>query len=338
MTARLCRAEATPIHIQPTAKATPLIDRRTVLSAAGALMGAAMGSSALPSAASEPSAARNPREPFGYCLNTSTIREQKLSLVEEIDLAAEAGYQAIEPWLREIEQYIAEGGKLADLRKRIADHGLTVESAIGFAEWIVDDDARRAKGMEQAKHDMGLIAEIGGKRLAAPPAGATKEVGMNLDRIAERYHALCELAFSMGVKAQVEVWGHSTMLSRLGESMYVVLECKHPAACLLPDVYHLHKGGSDFMGLSHLSADTIQVFHVNDYPQAPRAELTDAHRVYPGDGVAPLDYIFRTLRDIGFTGFLSLELFNRDYWKQDAATVVRTGLEKTRAAVQKALS
>ena len=24
-------------------------------------------------------------------------------------------------------------------------------------------------------------------------------------------------------------------------------------------------------------------FHVNDYPDLPRAELTDAHRVYPGD-------------------------------------------------------
>jgi 2-keto-myo-inositol isomerase len=31
----------------------------------------------------------------------------------------------------------------SDLKKRISDCGLTVESAIGFAEWIVDDDARR---------------------------------------------------------------------------------------------------------------------------------------------------------------------------------------------------
>ncbi|MBS0209653.1 MAG: sugar phosphate isomerase/epimerase [Planctomycetes bacterium] len=300
-------------------------------------MGAAMGSSALP-AAGAATAARDPKEPFGYCLNTSTIREQKLPLVDEIDLAAEAGYTAIEPWLREIEQYITNGGQLADLRKRLSDQGITVESAIGFAEWIVDDDARRAKGLEQAKRDFGLIAEIGGKRLAAPPAGATKETGMSLQKIADRYHALCELGMSFGVKPQVEVWGHSSTLGRLGESMYVVLESRHPAACLLPDVYHLHKGGSDFLGLQHLSSDTIQVFHVNDYPDAPRAELTDAHRVYPGDGVAPLDYIFRTLRDIGFTGYLSLELFNKEYWAQDAATVVKTGLEKTRAAVRKALS
>ena len=73
---------------------------------------------------------------FHYCFNTSTIRGQKLSLVEEIDIVAQAGYQAIEPWVSEIEAYVKQGGSLPDLKKRIADLGLTVESAIGFAQWI----------------------------------------------------------------------------------------------------------------------------------------------------------------------------------------------------------
>ena len=63
---------------------------------------------------------------FRYCFNTSTIRGQKLSLVEEIDIAAEAGYQAIEPWISEIQHYVEGGGSLPDLKKRIADRGLTV--------------------------------------------------------------------------------------------------------------------------------------------------------------------------------------------------------------------
>jgi sugar phosphate isomerase/epimerase len=53
--------------------------------------------------------------------------------------------------------------------------------------------------------------------------------------------------------------------------------------------------------------------------------------------VAPLDQLFRDLRTAGFRGTLSLELFNRTYWEQDALDVARTGLEKTKAAVQKAL-
>jgi sugar phosphate isomerase/epimerase len=65
--------------------------------------------------------------------------------------------------------------------------------------------------------------------------------------------------------------------------------------------------------------------------------MKDAHRVYPGDGVAPLDMIFQTLRDHARTVVLSLELFNPDYWKQDALEVAKTGLEKTKSAVQHAI-
>jgi 2-keto-myo-inositol isomerase len=50
--------------------------------------------------------------------------------------------------------------------------------------------------------------------------------------------------------------------------------------------------------------------------------------------VAPLKAVLRDLRRLGFAGFLSLELFNRDYWKQDAALVARTGLEKMRAVAE----
>jgi sugar phosphate isomerase/epimerase len=74
---------------------------------------------------------------------------------------------------------------------------------------------------------------------------------------------------------------------------------------------------------------------MNDYPAVPgRAEITDAHRVYPGDGVAPLPAMLRELRRSGFRGVLSLELFNREYWKQDALAVARTGLEKMQAVVR----
>src|SRR5436190_12476145 len=130
---------------------------------------------------------------FHYCFNTSTIRGQKLSLVEEVDIAAEAGYKAIEPWISEIETYAQQGGSLPDLKKRIADCGLTVESAIGFAEWIVDDDTRRNKALEQARREMELVQQIGGKRIAAPAAGATEVENIDYLKVAERYRALLSL-------------------------------------------------------------------------------------------------------------------------------------------------
>lgn len=311
------------------------LNRREMLAATGSVLAA--GFSATASAAASPAQKRAAAEPFGYCFNTSTIRGQKLGIVEQIDVTSQAGYNAIEPWMRDIDQYVKDGGSLADLKKRIEDSGLTVESAIGFAQWIVDDDALRQQGLEQAKRDMDTLRQIGGIRIAAPPTGATKQTDLNLFEAAKRYRALLELGDQMGVIPQVEVWGFSKSLSRLGESMFVAIESGHPKACLLPDVYHIYKGGSDFAGLGLLSGSAIQVFHVNDYPaNPPRETINDAHRVYPGDGVAPLSDIFRMIHRAGFRGVLSLELFNRDYWQQDALEVAQTGLRKTKAAVLQA--
>jgi len=277
--------------------------------------------------------------PFRFCLNTSTIRGQKLSLVEEIEIAAKAGYSGIEPWIREIRQYQEAGGKLRDLKGRIADAGLTVESAIGFASWIVDDDQKRSQGLETAKQDMELVRQIGGSRIAAPPVGATTQKDLNLFKAAERYRALLELGEKTGVTPQVEVWGFSTSLSRLGETAFVAIESGHKDACLLPDVYHIYKGGSDFAGLSVINARSIHVFHINDYPaDPPRETISDKDRVYPGDGVAPLQDILGMLHASGFVGALSLELFNPDYWKQDALTVARTGLQKMETMVERFVS
>ena len=128
---------------------------------AGPQFAVALGSAT----AAEPASAR----PFRFCLNMATIRGQKLGIIKQVETAAQAGYDGIEPWVDSIQEYVNNGGTLADLRKKIEDSGLTVESAIGFPEWIVDDEAKRAKGMERAKREMEMIAQLGGKRFAAPP-------------------------------------------------------------------------------------------------------------------------------------------------------------------------
>ena len=278
-------------------------------------------------------------EPFGYSFNTSTIRGQKLPVDEEVKMAAKAGYNAFEPWMAELHTYVNKGGNLKDLGKLIADLGLKVESSIGFARWIVDDDLERTKGLDEAKRDMEMVLAIGGKRIAAPPVGATDKHIANLEIVADRYRKLAELGSTIGIIPEAEVWGFSKTMYRLAETVLVAMESGHPKACILPDVYHLYKGGSGFDSLRFIQGKAIGIFHVNDYPKdKDRSVIKDADRVYPGDGVAPLAHTFRTLRDIGYRGMLSLELFNPEYYKQDAFEVVKTGLAKTKAAVRAALA
>jgi sugar phosphate isomerase/epimerase len=292
----------------------------------------------LASGSSTCAAAPRADEPFVLGLNTSTIRGQNLPITREAELAAQAGFRGIEPWISELDAHVKAGGSLEQLGKQFRDLNLSVESAIGFFEWAADDEARRRKGLDEARRNLELVRAIGGKRLAAPPVGLTDRTDVHPKRLAERYRTLLELGDSVGVVPQVEVWGFSKTLGRLGEAADVAIGADHPKACILADVYHLYKGGSGFHGIKLLGKDAIHVFHLNDYPaKPPRETITDADRVYPGDGVAPLKTLFQDLRTIGFHGMLSIELFNRAYWKLDAETVLKTAIGKLRTAVKASL-
>ncbi|HET6325458.1 MAG TPA: sugar phosphate isomerase/epimerase [Planctomycetaceae bacterium] len=276
---------------------------------------------------------------FRYCLNTATIRGQKLSLPDQIAVAADAGYSGIEPWVGDLQEHVKSGRSLDDVAKQLRDRGLAVPSSIAFFPWIVEDATQRARGLEQAKREMDLARRIGAARIAAPPAGARDGDRISLSAAAERYRALLELGVSMGIVSQLELWGFSKVFSRLGEAVCIAMESGHPQACLLLDVFHIYKGGSDFHELRFVNGRALHVLHMNDYPaRPPRAEINDGARVFPGDGVAPLSLVLRTLHEGGFDGFLSLEVFNRDYWRQDAHLVARTGLQKMRRTVELALA
>jgi sugar phosphate isomerase/epimerase len=276
-------------------------------------------------------------EPFGYCVNTSTIRGNGLDLVAEIAVVAKAGYTGIEPWISEIDAYTAKGGTLKDLAARLSDAGLTVEDAIAFNSWLDDDETRRAASMEKLKIDMDKVAQIGGTRIATPPGNSRGAV--SLDNAATYYRAALELGEKMGVQPLLELWGQHPVLGPLAHGAYVTIAAGRPDASLLLDVFHLYKSGTPFTSLRQVNGASLHVLHVNDYPDAADpSKLNDSNRIYPGDGRAPYAQIFRDLRDSGFRGVLSLELFNREYWTRSADDNLKTGLEKIRATVKKALA
>lgn len=296
------------------------------------VLGASVGMSLLPGSGQARPA---PKPGFVYCLNLSTIRGQKLGFVKELEVASKAGFRSVEIWMDSLQTYLTNGGTLAEARRRIDDLGLKVENAIGFAQWIVDDEATRSKGLEQLKSEMEMLAQIGCRRTAAPPMGATKEPGLDLNRAAERYRTILELGDQTGVVPHLELWGFSQNLNRLSEVMYVAVASGHPSARLLLDVYHLYKGGSSLDSLHLVGKGGLEIFHVNDYPaNMPPATIVDADRVYTGDGVAPIRQILQAIRPPDRPLILSLEVFNKNYYSQDALQVAKTALAKMKAVTQ----
>ena len=306
------------------------LSRRGFLKSAGAWAGAAALAGVSQGASAPP-----PAGGFRFSLNTGTVRGYRLALADQIQLAAAAGYAGIEPWTSDLAKASETGGALKELRQRCADSGLTVISAIGFAAWAVNDEAARAKGLEQMKRDMDLVAQLGGTHIAASPAGVNQAgVTLDLDRAAERYRAVLELGRSVGIVPQLEFWGASANLSRLDQCLYVAARAAHPDACVLADVFHMYRGGTEPAALRLLGRSAAYSFHMNDYPASPAREtLKDADRVWPGDGVAPIRDMLKIFAENGASVWLSVELFNPTYWTRPAEETARTGLEKMKAAV-----
>ncbi len=308
------------------------VTRRQTLATLTASVGASFSSPLSESLLPAPSA----QAPFTICLNMSTIRGHKLGLVKELETASKAGFRSVEIWMDTLQDYLKNGGTVADARKRLDDLGIKVENAIGFAPWIVDDETIRTKGVEQLKREMELLAQIGCKRVATPPVGAQSPGSAKVDlyKAAERYRTILDLSDQTGVVPQLELWGFSPNLNRLGEVMFIAIESGHPSARLLLDIYHLYKGGSGSVSLPLVGKSAIEVFHVNDYPASfTREKITDADRVFPGDGVAPIKDTLKLIKRTDRPIVLSLEVFNKAYYAQDAQTVANTAMSKMKAMV-----
>lgn len=264
---------------------------------------------------------------FRFCLNTSTIIGKNPGLLKYIDITSAAGYDGIELWVRDVKQHLDAGNKASDLRKYIEGKGLIVENAIGFAPWLTPE------GMEQMKHEMEMMASIGCKRMAAPIMGLKPDETLNLFATGKKYRELIEAGKQTGVKPLLEFWGASKALYHMGQAMMICAVANHPEVSILADVYHMFRGGSGYDSLKMLQGNLIEVFHMNDFVSSiPREDQKDSDRVYPGDGAAPMKEILTSLKNMGGTKVLSLELFNKSYWELPVDDVAKTRTGKDEKA------
>jgi len=306
----------------------PMINRRAALQ----LIGASAGVAAVTAAEARTVKIETKPPAFVFCLNMSTIRGHNLGFVKELETAAAAGFRSVEIWIESLQTYLKNGGTIKDAKHRLDDLGLKVEDSIGFAQWVVDDAVVRNNAIEQVKREMGLLAQIGCRRMAAPAMGATNTSAISLDAVAQRYRAILDLSDTSGVVPQLEMWGFLNLLSNVSDVLYAAMQTGHPSARVLLDIFHLYRGHSSLDTLPLMSPSAVDILHMNDYPAGlPYQTVTDADRIYPGDGVAPIKRILQILRRHDRPLVLSVELFNKSYYRKDALTVAKTALSKLKA-------
>jgi 2-keto-myo-inositol isomerase len=301
-------------------------------SAAGAgLAAGAAQTTAIAADTPEPERYQEGVSPWPLAINSSTIRPAPLQ--EKIDAAAETGWDAIELWINDLEGHEKEGGNLKDLGKAIRDKGLFVPNIIGLWNCMPATPEAFEQSLAETRERMRRSAEAGSEFVAAIPA--PDRADFDLKWGAECYRRLMEIGKNdYGITVAFEFVGFLKGVYRLGQASAIALDANRRDACLIADTFHLFRGGSGFNAIKHLDGDFIANFHWNDVPgDIPREEQGDEHRVFPGDGVLPLAQVLRDLKAIGYRRTLSLEIFHREYWKQDPKVVAKNGIEKMRANI-----
>src|SRR5262249_27605965 len=100
------------------------------------------------------------------------------------------------------------------------------------------------------------------------------------------------------------------------------------------DVFHYYTGPSKFEDLGHLTAANLTHVQLCDVAGVPRELATDADRVLPGEGDFRLGPILQRIREVGYTGYVSLELMNPTLWQVRASQVAELGWEALRRALE----
>lgn len=307
------------------------MNRRTFLTSLAGV-GAGMALVSGTARAQAPKAYQGGVSQWPLCLNASTIKPTPLK--DKIRIAAEAGYEGIELWVRELEQFQAEGGDVKALGAEIRDRGLFVPNVIGLWDCMPMEEEAWKASLEDTRKRMAISAAVGAQHVAAIPAPDRADFDLRLG--AARYRELLKIGreeFSIIVAC--EFVGFLKGVHRLGQGAAIALDADDPDACLVADTFHLYRGASGFEGIRHLNGKFIAVFHWNDVPaDPPREQLADEHRIYPGDGILPLKRALQLLAAIDYRGPLSLEVFNKTYYAQDPKVVAQTGLDKMRTLVQ----
>lgn len=313
---------------------TPVNRRGFMAAVAGAGAALAVRPAAAQAPVPAPKRYQQGVSPWPLSLNTSTIRPA--SLADKIRVAAEAGWDAIEPWVSELEEYEKGGGDLKALGKEIKDRGLFVPNIIGLWDSMPATQEAFDKSLEATRNRMRMSAAVGSTFVAAIPA--PDRADFDLKWGTERYRDLLKIGREeFGITVAVEFVGFMKGVYRLGQACSMAIDTDDPTACLIADTFHLFRGGSGFNGLKQIQGGLIANFHWNDVPgDVPREQQGDEHRLYPGDGVLPLPQALKDLKAIGYTRTLSLEIFNREYWKQDPKVVAENGLRKMHECIAKA--
>ena len=244
----------------------------------------------------------------------------KMTLALHQNTSARAGYKgSLEGWAKAgitqveitnalLDQFLATE-TLAAAKRVFADLNLTpVSGACGVAG-LLEPNPGRTAALDAFKKRCAMWADLGVPRIYATTQTTLVPKADDYKAAAQNVHDVGEIAREHGLTAMFEFVRASTFASTLRTLLSITRAAAHPNVGPLFDCYHFWSGLNKLEDLDALRPGEIRHVHFQDVPDMPREMLDATTRVIPGEGVSPLTAILRKLRDKGYAGPLSVELF-----------------------------
>ena len=230
-----------------------------------------------------------------------------------VDYAAGA-CKTIELWAGKLDRYL-EDHTPTDVRNLLAEHGVTAPVLSFQGGLLASQGEFRKQHWQSFESRLALCRELEINTLvvAADVHGplAQEDIG----RVQLSLNQAAELAGRHEVRLALEFQARASLANNLQTAAALVSEVGSPHLGICLDAFHFACGPSKTEDLAYLSPENLFHVQVCDLSGVARELATDADRVLPGDGDIGLDLLVHHLRQIGYTGCVSVELMNPQIWR-----------------------
>jgi 2-keto-myo-inositol isomerase len=271
----------------------------------------------------------------------------KMTLAIHQNTSSAAGYRrSLEGWARAgiknveltnslLDEFL-KADSLPAAKRVLTDLGLTpVSSACGvFGLW--EPNPKRAAQLDAFKKRCEQFASLGLTKIYSPTPTTEKFTEEDYKRGVANMRENGDIAKQFGMVVMAEAVRTSTFIGTLPTMLKMMREAAHPSVAPLLDFYHFWSGLNKLEDLDQIRQGEIGHVHFQDVPEMPRELLDNTTRIIPGDGVAPLNRMLRTLADKGYAGPLSVELFLPTFQQGDPYEVAREIRQKAEAVMRRA--
>jgi 2-keto-myo-inositol isomerase len=261
------------------------------------------------------------------CISEATTMPH--TFAEDVAFYADAGCPAMEVWLTKLENHL-QNHSLADTKKLLADRNMTLAAAAYQGGLLLSQGEQRKAHYDHFRQRLNLCQAVGIPTLLVVADFVEKVDQTALERAVVSLKQAAQWAAAFDVRLALEFRGSATFCSSLDTAIALVTHTDEANVGVCFDVFHYYTGPSKLEDLAHLNRATLAHVQLSDVAGVARELATDSDRILPGDGEFQLGPIVDHLRNIGYEGYVSLELLNPTLWQANPKQVAEIGITALR--------